>query len=241
MARDPFFDDATLRVGSRSYEIRESTLHVSDQNGRVLRSTPVPANEMTPDWRQVVDSCWSSNAGKTSDRFPCPEFPWHLIFDESRQRIVASNSMMPAWVMAADLEGNVKWLVLTGPECCNFACILGDQGRILHGSSCGRRITVLSNDGRILSQSSLPFEWWSRSFIADGRNGACFLTAEWLVRFDSNGNLTWKIKNHLELSPYPSTEAVRDLIKRGWQDWDASRRNRSEMPPSTHQNFPWLP
>ena len=204
-----------LRIGDRTYDVSRGSLNILNEQGTVIKSTAIPVDEMTPDWRQQVDDKWTSYLGKTSDGVLSQDHSWYKVFDETHQRILASNQMMPGWVMAADLEGAVQWLTLTGPECCNFACVIGSEDRIFHGSSCGRRLTILAKDGTLLSKTVMPEEWWPYMFISDGNQGVCFLTAKLLVRYDASGKLTWKEPHQLAVQSEHSSADISQLIRQG--------------------------
>ena len=204
-----------LRIGNRSYDISQGALNILNDQGGIIKTTRIPVDDMTPGWRRTVDANWKSYHKKTSEKVLSQECSWHKVYDKARQRILASNQMMPGWVMAADLDGTVQWLTFTGPQCCNFACIIGFDGRIFHGSSCGRRLTILAQDGTELSRTELSLEWWPSMCVSDGQEGVCFLTAELMLRYDESGELTWKVPHKFGLRSDLSRNDISHLIKQG--------------------------
>ena len=149
--------------------------------------------------------------------------PWHLVLDGFGPRLLASAALMPALVMAVNLEGAVEWMTLAGPECCNFPCLVPRSDRILHASSCGRTVTALSDQGVILHQSRLPPEIWPFLFVPDGRDGGCILGADRFVRFDADARITWEIRHGLDPGTTASAEEISELLAEGWRGRDDAK------------------
>lgn len=178
-----------LTLEGRTYEVDGGALVAAGPTGKEVFRRPLPLPSIMEQWRKESVPAIVGHDGKPTYPTHMDREPWHLTLDRAHRTLLASTRNMPAAVVAATPEGEMKWAAFLGGACCNFACVAG-PGTILHASGCGRRLTVLSPHGQVVRRIDLDYN--PVLFLPDAPDGAVAAAFDRVVAFDAKGEVRWK-------------------------------------------------
>ncbi len=155
-------------VGDRAYSLHGRQFLLVDRASHILYATTLEEEPFREQWRRF------------SHRDP-PEAvvemmfgPWHMVQDAPRGRFIGAHAFLHGWVCSVSDRGDLAWLVLPTPNCCNFPCAILEGGWVLHGSSCGGCVTLLAPDGEVTRRFRMRPFLTTLQQASDGAVFACY-------------------------------------------------------------------